>query len=63
MKLYYLQVNGQLENIVLSEVSQVQKAKGCLWQMQQYHWTRVTLRKTAHGRDREREGNQKLECG
>jgi hypothetical protein len=55
----------ELENVILSEVSQAQKAKKShilshmqiinLKQMQQYYGTRVPLR------DRAREGNQKLE--
>jgi hypothetical protein len=34
-----------------------------LKQMHQYYWTWVTLREAAQGKDNEREGNQKLECG
>jgi hypothetical protein len=63
----------ELENIILSKVSQAQKIKNHVLphmqiidpkHMQLYYWTWVTHKgENMHGRNKERKGNQKLECG
>jgi hypothetical protein len=63
----------ELENVILSEVSQAQKAKAtCSHSYADYRPKRNavilldmchTLKGGVHRRDMEREGNQKLECG